>query len=807
MHDLNAIKLPRKLSGWRALRLPGLKGMVLLIASLTVGLSFLIAAGTLLWHALHERHAFVHQGLAASVSTIGRLDREVQALGNLLKGLSRSPYLHEGDLRKFYDQLRATPHPEGASFILWDLDRQLINTGRPYGASLPRIDDLPNVRQRVAVVRREGLSLSDQVDNPQVGTRTVSVSLRLDEPDGEMTRILSLVMPHGRFGEAVRDSDVAPGWRTIVLDRKLQDLPVAGKDAHPVIVPISADLRTHLSQPDRNGHFEVESGSGEILVAFQRSDISGYTSVAFAPAALIDAPLQKAIYQIVLAGGVLLLIGGASAMMLMRNVGPVDTLRLDAVATRAELAATNARLNAILESVSDCYFTLDRSYLITNVNTAAIRWWGLPRGTVVGRSYFEIVGHDPAFDTALAQAIEHRREFQGVLASIYRPGRYIDYRVYPSAEGASVFFDDVTERHATHLSTLEERELLQSSLDALSAHLAILDEHGTILSVNRAWHRFAQENDYRDPSHGIGANYLDASVREERIFRGLEAVISGEESRFRVVYRCDTPVRIRWFQLRASRFTVGSRVRIIVAHEDITDLMEAKGAVNEMAGKLLTLQEEERQRIAAELHDSTAQHLVAVGLSLMRMDPFVGPSAGRRILDEIDRSLEKALTELRVFTYLLHPRELEAEGLKGAICSFATGFSERTALRVNVRVAEEANTLSVDLQRSLLRIVQEALANVHRHARAETVSIDLRMVPDAVILCIGDDGHGMRRPVGSSPNPPTLGVGIPGMRIRLHQFGGSLKIRSSRRGTVVRASIPRDVIVSMGSNGRISEHG
>jgi signal transduction histidine kinase len=90
------------------------------------------------------------------------------------------------------------------------------------------------------------------------------------------------------------------------------------------------------------------------------------------------------------------------------------------------------------------------------------------------------------------------------------------------------------------------------------------------------------------------------------------------------------------------------------------------------------------------------------------------------------------------------------------------------------------------------RIVQEALSNVHRHAAASRVIVDLRQTSDAIILCIADDGYGMPfRSFGPDGSKASLGVGIPGMRIRLHQFGGSLRIRSGKRGTVIRAYVPR----------------
>jgi signal transduction histidine kinase len=123
---------------------------------------------------------------------------------------------------------------------------------------------------------------------------------------------------------------------------------------------------------------------------------------------------------------------------------------------------------------------------------------------------------------------------------------------------------------------------------------------------------------------------------------------------------------------------------------------------------------------------------------------------------------------------------------------FADGFSKRTELRTILRFDEAADGLSVDLQRALFRIVQEGLANVHRHAKASQVRLDLRLTSDQVILFVADNGHGMRGRRGDAGvRQATLGVGIPGMRIRLSQFGGSLRIRSGRRGTIIRAAAPR----------------
>jgi len=793
MDDLNSIKLAGSFS------FPSnVSRVVALTASLTVGLSFLVAAGLLVKDALHEQHVLAHRGLSVAVTTADLLDREMQGLGNLLKGLSRSPHLQTNDLAAFDAQLKATPHPDGSSFILWDADGQLLNTRRPFGSRLPRVVDLPaTVKDRIEVVRRERLSLSDRVDNPLVQRQTVSISLRLDDEFGEMSRILSLVLPDEHLSKAAENGEKSSGWRTVILDRNLQEMTGPGEPGE-LLLHDTREVRDALAGPERSGHFEIGQGPNRLLVAYSRSRASGYTAVSAAPAAMLNEPIERAVYRIALAGALLFAVGGASASLLVRNGGPLDTMRRDAVATRGELAAANTRMSAILESVSDCYFTLDRAYTIVDVNAAAMRWWGHERRKVVGHSYFDIVGHDPAFDAALAQAMHYRRQFHGVLASIYHPGRFIDYRVYPSPEGASVFFSDVTDRYEAHRAVVREREFLQASLDALSAHVAILDESGSVLSINGAWRRFAQSNGLRE-SPGPGMSYLAAceaarqgGVAEERIFRGMESLVGGRQSSFQALYRSRSSDEGRWFLLRASRFSAADEARIVVAREDVTEIMTARAEVSEMSERLLTLQEEERRRIAAELHDSTAQHLVAVGLSLMQVGALGLPPAGQRILDEIDRSLEEALKELRIFTYLLHPPGLETEGLAATIRAFAEGFADRSGLDVATRLAEGTELLAPELQRALFRIVQEGLANVHRHAGAKNVTVSLRLTPGEVILSIGDDGLGMKSRRAGSGVRTTLGVGIPGMRIRLSQFGGNLKIRSNRRGTVVRAAAPRD---------------
>ena len=159
----------------------------------------------------------------------------------------------------------------------------------------------------------------------------------------------------------------------------------------------------------------------------------------------------------------------------------------------------------------------------------------------------------------------------------------------------------------------------------------------------------------------------------------------------------------------------------------------AQKALDDLSERLLHLQEEERQRIAIELHDSTCQHLVAIGLNLMNLRRRFPPAEdAERLLDDIEGSLDEAHRELRVFSYLLHPPYLEKDGLKATLVRFIEGFSRRTGLRSEVAIADAVDDLAILLQRSVLRVIQEALANVHRHADAGQVSVAIAIEDEHV---------------------------------------------------------------------------
>lgn len=348
--------------------------------------------------------------------------------------------------------------------------------------------------------------------------------------------------------------------------------------------------------------------------------------------------------------------------------------------------------------------------------------------------------------------------------------------------------------------TGEVEALLRSTLDGLSAHIAVLDATGTIVAVNRAWRSFARAMGFVGRDGGVGMNYLAVCERgaaetadAAQTAEALRDIIGGRRSEFRMEYPCESPDGLRWFQLRVTRPRAPRVARIVVAHEDITEVKRAQEALARLSARLIQVRDDERRAIARELHDTTAQNLLAIALNAARLrDPV--SSAGetvRRILTETVGLAEQCLQEVRTLSYLLHPPLLDEMGLGSALRWFAKGFSERSGIAVDVRVAQDNGAaLGREVATALFRIAQEALSNVHRHAESPSACISLQTTEESVRLEVTDRGRGLRdRPKAVSDLAAT-GVGISAMRIRLEQLGGRLEIRSGPSGTRVSATVP-----------------
>lgn len=246
-------------------------------------------------------------------------------------------------------------------------------------------------------------------------------------------------------------------------------------------------------------------------------------------------------------------------------------------------------------------------------------------------------------------------------------------------------------------------------------------------------------------------------------------------------------VSSRWTTLRDMD---GKAAGWLEINTDITARKRAEDAARSLSGRILTLQDEERRRLARGLHDSLGQYLAALKMNLDRIPTSDGNKA--TIASECSEIVEKCLTETRTISHLLHPPLLDESGFASAARWYVEGFAQRSGIKVNLDFPVELGRLHKDVEIALFRAVQEALTNVHRHSDGSAVDITLRVNAKKIRLEVKDDGRGIphKHLKRLTEGAAVAGVGIAGMRERMRELGGSLEIQSKGEGTKVIITVP-----------------
>ena len=340
---------------------------------------------------------------------------------------------------------------------------------------------------------------------------------------------------------------------------------------------------------------------------------------------------------------------------------------------------------------------------------------------------------------------------------------------------------------ALHESEEQLRAIFDNSLDAV----VVVDDCRRILDANRS----ALEMFGRGKEELKGAELDDFMPigREENLeAEWQEFLQSGEQRGECEILRASGTRRIVTYSSKANVLPG----RHVSSLRDITQRKHAEHSLRELSHRLMRLQDEERRRIARELHDSTGQCLAALHMNLERVRrdaEHLGPKA-RQALEDGLRLSQQCSSDVRTISYLLHPPLLDEVGLAPALRWYADGFAERSGIRVALDIPDELNHLPKDVGTTLFRIIQESLTNIHRHSGSATARIRFAVNGGRIQLEVSDTGRGIEVETlrAGEEGVRGLGVGIAGMRERVRQLGGELEIEPGKPGTIVRAILPME---------------
>ena len=392
----------------------------------------------------------------------------------------------------------------------------------------------------------------------------------------------------------------------------------------------------------------------------------------------------------------------------------------------------------------------------------------------------EILQRSAAFEKALVESEEQFRstfELAAVgIAHIAPDGHWLrlnrkacEILGYPQEELLKLTFRDVT--HPADLATdLAFREkLLAGLLPQYSMEKRYVRKNGSIVWVNLT------VSSVRDSEDKV--KYLIAVAEDINKRREWQDALKRSEAKLQLLAgSLERRVAERTHELATKNAEMETQTEI----------------VQQLSVRLLQAGDEERRRIARDLHDSAGQTLTAVGLNLAAIEreaKEVAPGVASTAAES--RMLVKQLIEeIRTLSYLLHPPLLEESGLISAISWLAGGITKRSQIDVKLELADEIGRLPQDLELAVFRIVQECLANVYRHSGSKSATIRLDRDSQELLLQVEDEGRGMSPQQLSALQTSGSGVGLRGIQERIRLFSGSFDIQSNRNGTKIEVKFP-----------------
>ena len=313
-----------------------------------------------------------------------------------------------------------------------------------------------------------------------------------------------------------------------------------------------------------------------------------------------------------------------------------------------------------------------------------------------------------------------------------------------------------------------------------------------------------------DTALGFGwLEYVHPDDKEQSVARWMHCVQSGEV--YDATYRIrGEDLQYRWFRARAVplRDSHGKVVKWYGTCSDIHDsklleqsirenaielerMVESRtAALRRLSHRMMTMQDEERRRIAREIHDGLGQELAAAKMILDGILAKDSSPSMQQASLEASQLIDRSIQQVRTISHLLHPPLLDEVGLVSALRWFLEGLSERSGIHVVLEIdPPNLGRLKSELETAIFRIVQEALTNMFRHSGARNGGVTITQKDENIVVSVRDDGKGIDEQI-MQLRPESVGVGIGGMRQRVSELGGTLRLSNANPGTIVEVVIP-----------------
>ena len=272
---------------------------------------------------------------------------------------------------------------------------------------------------------------------------------------------------------------------------------------------------------------------------------------------------------------------------------------------------------------------------------------------------------------------------------------------------------------------------------------------------------------------------------------------AGEESRVEGLDAGADDYLVKPFSARELMARVQTHLELARVRREANDLLRKSEQrlqmdLRDLSGKMLQLQDDERRRIARELHDSAGQTLTVLGMKLANLEQE-GEAIGSRFHEKIAEAQDLAQRlsrEIRTTSYLLHPPLLDETGIAAALRWYIEGLMERSGLKIDFSIVQDFARPPREVELAMFRIVQESLTNVLRHSGSQTATIRISREEDIIRLEIEDQGKGIPQQKLAAINDGGFGVGTRGMRDRVHHLNGKMTVASTDSGTTVSITLP-----------------